>query len=182
MIEIRVRVTEDFAKRLISTCKVLGSWDMTDIYYKPKSMDWKPNETTMRIRFRKNGNSEIIFDKVKHVLTEKGYTVKRSLFGGKVKVFSGSFEDCKRILEDWGFEELFSIEKSGKAVKFSSGGGSFEIGVEHVKDLGWFVEVEGEGDYDRAVDDVIEKLELLGVDRENIVEGTLAHIYIKRFK
>ncbi len=174
-----------FKKRLKElNAKLLFSYEFTDYYYKPKnSKPWDPQIQSLRLRKwiigRKNG-SEILFTK-DETIRKDGIIFKKSVYpGGKILLFKGSLDRCKRFLNDLGFEEWFKIIKKDCRV-FKILEYNFEIVYEYIETLGWTGEIEIECfDLRKVADDLKKILSILKIPKNKISFKSLGRLYAER--
>ena len=106
-----------------------------DYYYDPKRNNLKPNNNNQInecLRLRQKGNKNYI-------------TYKDDVFEGNVWLYSNEYETeiksieiLKEILNKLGLKKLLTIKNTKKTYKYND----YEIVLEDVEDLGYFMEVE----------------------------------------
>lgn len=171
--EVRALVDPDFLPKMLKKgAKRLNNLAYQDDYYLPTGGMWDPDQITLRLRkFEGNPIVAVLFSHVTFIERE-GLRVKRSVYPqGKIKLFSGSESHAKQLLQDCGFRYWFSVKKLQSSL-LSFGG--VEFAVEHVDDLGWTVELEGDGsEPERAISDLITKLTKLGIPKSVLMKHSL---------
>jgi len=184
--EIRFLINDikTFMKKLNSLgAEVLSSYKFSDHYFKPKNFSpWDPISKSIRIRhhFIPRKESEILFSKVK-IIKKNGFSFKKSIYPeGKIKIFKGSFETCKRLLSDLGFEEWFIIHKEDcKVLRIPNY--NFEVAIEKIKNLGWIGEFEVKGkDTEKIVEKMKKYLSLLSIKEKDVFSEPLAKFYLTK--
>jgi adenylate cyclase class IV len=159
------------------------SYEFIDYYYRPKGLRWDPLVQTLRIRkhLAPRKKSEILLTKVE-LIEQDGLAFKRSIYPqGKLRLFQGSFEECKGLLEDLGFEEWLKIEKrDGRVMELPNG---LRFAYEFVDGLGWTGELEFEGIDVRRVSQLLRRFaQLLEIREGDMTFKPLASIYPEGLK
>ena len=137
-IEILVKINDDIKKVLkkfeqfeyIDTELVIDEY-----YYDPKRPNLKPdtnNQLSECLRLRKKGNKEIIT--YKDDVFENGKWLYSNEYETEIK----SMKTLKQILKKLGFKKLLVIKNTKKVYKYDK----YEIVLEDVENLGYFMEVE----------------------------------------
>jgi predicted adenylyl cyclase CyaB len=181
--EIRILIPniDTFKERLLNLGAKKEFWyEFTDHYFKPEAAKpWDVMLKSIRIREWKSRKREceVLFTKIK-VIDENGVSFKKSVYSeGKIKLFSGSFDLCKKFLADLGFEPWFSVIKKNCEF-FVLPEHEFKIAVEYVEGLGWSGEIEADGsDIKRAREKLAQCLDVLGVKGSDITPKPLAKIF-----
>jgi len=186
--EIRFLIDDikTFMKKLNSLgAEVLFSYKFSDHYFKPKNHSpWNPISKTLRIRhhFVPRKESEILFSRVE-IIKRNGFSFKKSVYpGGKIKIFRGTFETCKKLLSDLGLEEWFMIHKEDcKVLRIPNY--DFEVAIENVKNIGWTGEFEVKGkDIEKIVEKMKKYLSLFSIKEKDVFSEPLAKFYLLKFK
>src|SRR4030067_3205908 len=105
--EVRFRVADIEAlhrRRRARGAAVREPSAFTDHYYQPRGMRWDPRAQALRIReMSPEADSEILLSHVEMTSAE-GLSFKRSRFAeGKVRLYAGPLDDCRRIDESLRF-------------------------------------------------------------------------------
>jgi len=182
-IEMRAIVSEDFLKRLENKyqfIEVRTYGPSTDDYYKPKgisSKEFDPNKVTLRIRnFGSDKDTLILLDKIGY---EAG--LKKSIYGKKVVLFTGSEDISKDILKTLGFEYWFSIKKLGGKVYNivdKKSNLNFNFYLENIEGIGNTIEVEFKTS---GAEVNAEKIaDFLGIEKKNMINKSVAGFFVEK--
>lgn len=169
---------EAFHRRLRAIgATVTLEYAFTDHYYHPAHGMWDPRERALRIRDHQvpPQDAEVLLTRVEIAQTA-GLPFKRSRFAeGKVRLYAGRLEDCRRVVESLGFVPWIAVPKrAGRLVEIPEFG---ELVTEHVEGVGWMCEVEEEGtDTAAAVAAIRAKLARLGIDVGRVTGDPVAAI------
>ena len=172
-----IKDINSFEKRLEELeAKKLSSYEFTDYYFKPKNYEWNPLEKNLRIQVSTEG-STIYFSKYEIVEAE-GIKFKRSVYPqGKIPLFTGSFDFCKSLLKDLGFEHWLTVKKRNAKVWDIKKYG-FATAVEYVDSIGWIGELEFEGkDIKKAGRNIRNALKILEIEKELVSFKPLSVIF-----
>jgi len=185
--EVRFEINdiEDFQARLERLgAKVILPYEFTDHYYKPPAGYWNPVEKNIRIRqwIQPEKESIVYFVKLE-IISVDGLQFKRSLYPeGKLPLFTGSFDICRKLLDDLGFGFWFSLRKE-KACLWEVPQHSFSTAVEYIKGLGWTAELEFEGnDSQKAGSAIRQALSALQVPMQKVTHNPISAIYLQNRK
>lgn len=162
------------------------SYEFTDHYYQPlMTTPWDPLTQTLRLRqWKKKGNEqiqcEILFTKIE-ILSHNGLLFKRAIYPkSKIQLVQNSFQTCQSILNDLGFKPWFRIEKR-QCKLYEIQNPQFITNHEHIKNLGWYGEVEVEGsNLDLAASSLKTYLSILKINKTQISHKPLARIYAEK--
>lgn len=171
-VEVRAFVPENFKNNLVSKGAIISENDTyEDDYYKPVGQGWDPETITIRIRRGRKDFVEVIFSKVGYI-EKQGLRIKRSIYPeGKIRLFTGSEKTAKQLLKDCGFEYWFTVKKLYCAVCRLEG---VEFELENVEDLGWTIEIEGDGtEPEKAIVDLWNKMKKIGIKKEQLINTSL---------
>jgi len=137
-IEILVEISDDINKVLYIFNKfdyIDTSLVIDEYYYDPKRDNLKPNQNnniTECLRLRTKGNKNYI-------------TYKDDVFDNDIWLYSNEYETevkdievLKKILNKLGLKKLITVKNNKKFYKYNT----YEITLEDVEDLGYFMEVE----------------------------------------
>lgn len=167
---------EAFHRRLGSLGgRVVLDYAFTDHYLRPSGRPWDPRQRALRIREHHvpASGGELLLTHVE-MLQVDGLPFKRSRFAeGKVRLYAGGLEACRRVAEGLGFEPWITVRKRDGQLFEIPGFG--ELVTEHVEGVGWMCEVEeAGGDPRAAVSAIRRKLEALGVTPEQVMAEPVA--------
>ncbi|MCF6276243.1 MAG: class IV adenylate cyclase [Candidatus Magasanikbacteria bacterium] len=170
-IEIRAKIKESNAINLVNKLKDLNAIfsqesRQIDIYFKHVS-DIDRN-LILRIRKTENGNQ----------LTFKSKSKKHDTAWPDVDLELNEPDELESILKNNNYVEVVKIEKTRKTYMLNS----FEINIDLIKDLGYFVEIEGRGNEDdrKQIEQKIEELLLkLGTSPTDIIKEGYVPLMIK---
>ncbi len=176
---------EDFEAKLRHLgARIALSYEFTDHYYKPLAESWDPVEKSIRIRqwIKPQKDSIIYFVKLE-IMSIEGLQFKRSLYPeGKLPLFTGSFDVCRKLLGDLGFELWFSLRKE-KACLWEVPRHNFFTAIEYIEGLGWTAEIEFEGqDPKQAASSIRQALDVLNIPLQKITYNPVSAIYLKNRK
>lgn len=168
---------EAFRERLRGLgAEVVEEYAFTDHYYQPRGGQWDPRLRALRIRehLRPDTGCEILLTSV-DILDAGGLKFKRSRFAqGKVRLFAGTLEDCRLVLETLGCAPWLTVRKLDGTLYTATGLGEFI--AEYVDGIGWMSEIEVEG-ADPAAGRAIEgKLRALGISPQAVTSDSIAAI------
>lgn len=127
-----------------------------DIYFK-HSTD-TDRKLVLRIRRTKKGD----------MLTFKSKSKGDDTAWPDVDLPLSDAKSLENILRDSNYEEVVTITKRRTTYAKKK----FEINVDQIKELGWFVEIEGRGtqrERRRIEDDIASILQIFGIDKDDIV-------------
>lgn len=184
--ELRFMISDiDKFKRKLRelNAKVIFDYEFTDDYYvnylkKP----WDLTRKNLRLRIWKKPETkcEILFSKLE-LFDINGLKFKRSVLKeGKLCLYEGKLEDCKKLLESLGFRKWFSIEKKNCTLYLIENY-NFKTIHEFIPNLGWTGELEIEGDNPEKVGEKLEnQIKLLGINKTEVTSDTLSAIYAKK--
>jgi adenylate cyclase class IV len=185
--EVRFEIDniEDFQARLEQLgAKIAFPYEFTDHYYKPLAGYWNPVEKNIRIRqwIQPEKESIIYFVKL-DIISIDGLQFKRSLYPeGKLPLFTGSLDICRKLLDDLGFEFWFSLRKE-KACLWEVPGHGFFTAVEYIEGLGWTAELEFEGqDTEKAASSIRQALDTLKIPQQKVTHNPISAIYLQNRK
>jgi adenylate cyclase class IV len=182
--EVRFEIDdiEDFQARLEHLgAKIALPYEFTDHYYKPLAGYWNPAEKNIRIRqwIQPVKESIIYFVKLE-IISIDGLQFKRSLYPeGKLPLFTGSLDTCRKLLDDLGFEFWFSLRKE-KACLWEVPRHGFFTAVEYIEGLGWTAELEFEGqDLQKAALSIRQALDALQIPWQKVTHNPISAIYLQ---
>ena len=162
--------------------RIIYPYEFNDYYFRPLSEQWSLSEKNLRIRdWKTPENPTTVFFVKTEIVMIDGIQFKRALYPqGKVPLFSGTLDDCARLLEDMGFESWFTIRKTmAKLWEIPDHG--FITAVEYIEDLGWSGELEFEGEYpEKAAAGIKRALELLKVPGRAVSYKPISRIFTER--
>lgn len=137
-IEILVKLNDDInnVAKVFEQFEYIGTELVIDeYYYDPKRPDLKPdinNQLTACLRLRKKGGQNVIT--YKDDVFENG----KWLYSNEYETEIESIQVLKEILYKLGLKELLTIKNTKKVYKHDK----YEIVLEDVENLGYFMEVE----------------------------------------
>jgi len=173
---------EKFQARLVHLgARIALPYEFTDHYYKPLAGHWDPIDKNIRIRqwIKPQKESTIYFVKLE-IISIGELQFKRSLFPeGKLSLFTGPLDTCRKLLDDLGFEFWFSLRKE-KACLWEVPGHGFFTAVEYIEGLGWTAELEFEGqDPEKAASAIRQALDALRIPRQKVTHNPISAIYLQ---
>jgi len=176
---------EDFESRLgCLGARIAFPYEFADHYYKPPAEHWDPIKKNIRIRqwIQPEKESIIYFVKLE-IISIDGLQFKRSLYPeGKLPLFKGSLDTCRKLLDDLGFEFWFSLRKE-KARLWEVPRHGFFTAVEYIEGLGWTAELEFEGqDPPKASLAIQQALQALKIPRQKVTHNPISVIYLQNIK
>ena len=189
--EIRIFVKDisDFLEKLKNlNAKSVLSYRFNDHCYKPRKgsiKDWDPSRKTMRLRAWSHPEtySQILFSKTE-ILEWNELQYKRTVYPqGKLELFRGEKIYAKKLLEDWEFEDWFTVEKlEGNLLKIKSQStGEFVIALENIKNIGYLAEIEVWGeDMKEVAQKIYERMHILGITTKEITFRSLPAIVAQK--
>jgi hypothetical protein len=188
--EVRFEIDDikDFEARLGQLGATIAfPYEFTDHYYKPPAGNWDPVEKNIRIRqWFKPQKESIIYIVKLEIISIDGLQFKRSLYPeGKLPLFTGSLDTCRKLLDDLGFEFWFSLRKenaclwevpqhAARAVPC----GSFFTAVEYIEGIGWTAEFEG-SDPQKACSAIRQALKLLKIPMQKVTHNPISSVYLQ---
>jgi adenylate cyclase class IV len=184
--ECEVRFSVDDIENFQARLEHLGArialpYEFTDHYYKPLAERWDPIEKNIRIRqWIKPEKDSIIYFVKQEIISIEGLQFKRSLYPeGKLPLFTGSFDACRNLLADLGFEFWFSLRKE-KACLWEVPRHNFFTAVEYIEGSGWTAELEFEGDDPQKAGSAIQQaLLVLKIPMQKVSYNPISTIYPK---
>jgi len=185
--EVRFEIDdiEDFQARLEQLgAKIALPYEFTDHYYKPLEGYWNPVEKNIRTRqwIQPEKESVIYFVKLE-IISIDGLQFKRSLYlEGKLPLFTGSLDTCRKLLDDLGFEFWFSLKKE-RACLWEIPQHGFFTAVEYIEGLGWTAELEFEGDDPQKAGSAIRQaLSALQIPMQKVTHNPISTVYLQNRK
>ena len=166
MLEIEIKAKIDNHHSVLEKLNEIGavyshSEQQYDIYFNAPHKDFKASDEALRIR-------EVpIDDKLKRILTYKGPKLDSETKTRKeVEVEFDNTENMIDILVNIGFEASAVVKKSRRIFKY----GDYEICLDKLEKLGYYLEIEYVSDEDEDVDRIKEYIfnlfEKLDIDSE----------------
>ena len=159
-IEIRAKVLKpvQLIKQLKNNSGVIFSGEKKekDIYFKHRSD--KERKLVIRIRRTKSGD----------ILTFKAKSKGEDTAWPGVDMPLSDAKTLESILRDSDYEEVVTITKDRTTFRC----GTFEINVDHIKELGWFVEIEARGkqsERKKLENQLSDFLAELGINKADII-------------
>lgn len=148
-VEVRFSIDDiDTFKKIVSDlgCQLVKEYSFTDYYYKPVLGHWNSLEKTIRIRdWHQVKKPSVIYLTKQEIKTDGNFTFKKSLYlEGKTSLFSGNLDQCREILKDLGFKQVYAIDKKQGFV-WKDSVHDLEFCAEETDVLGWIGEMEIEG-------------------------------------
>ena len=176
---------EDFEARLGHLgARIALPYEFTDHYYKPPAGHWDPVEKNIRIRqWIQPEKDSIIYIVKLEIISIDGLQFKRSLYPeGKLPLFTGSLDMCRKLLDDLGFEFWFSLRKE-KARLWEVPRHGFFTAVEYIEALGWTAELEFEGqDPQKAASSIRQALDALQIPMQKVTYNPISAVYLQNRK
>jgi predicted adenylyl cyclase CyaB len=169
-IEILVRLNETKEKALtkLGKYKFKGEKEVLDIYYyDPKRSELKPNSQGVLkecFRLRKKGEKSYVTYKIDH------FEGKKWSHSDEHETEIENLEIFEKIVKHLGLKELIRVDN--RKMIFDSE--NFEIVLEHVKNLGLFMEVENKhlkGDIDGIKKEILNFIKNLGIKFTELNSG-----------
>jgi adenylate cyclase class IV len=180
---IFVNNISEFLKKLKNlNAKTVLTYRFNDHCFKPRKgsiEDWDPSRKTMRLRAWSHPEiySQILFSKTE-ILDWNDFRFKRTAYPqGKIELYRG--DDAKELLNDWGFEKWFTVEKlDGSLLEIKNQlTGEFAIALENIKGVGHLAEIEVWGeDMNEVAQKIYERINLLEIKSKNITFKSLPRI------
>lgn len=174
--EIEIRAKIENPKKIISLLKkdnevsFIGEKEEKDIYF--KHVTDIARDLVIRIRRTKSGD----------ILTFKSKSKGDDTAWPDVDLPLDNAKSLEKILRCSNYEEVVTITK--KRVTYNKN--KFEINVDHIKELGWFIEIEGRGTQKqrkRIEKELNETFRLFGVNQTDIVrQGYVPLVLAKKSK
>ncbi|MFX1466935.1 MAG: hypothetical protein ACFFA5_10715 [Promethearchaeota archaeon] len=195
--EIRIYVTDisDFREKLKNlNAELVLTYRFNDHCYKPRKgaiEDWDPTLKTMRLRAWSQPKiySQILFSKTEiHQWNDLQF--KRTVYPqGKLELFRSekNIENnyAMELLEDWEFEEWFTVEKlEGSLLKIKSQSTEeFTIALENIKNVGYLAEIEVWGeDMNEVAQKIYERMHVLEIRSKDITFKSLPRIVAEKLQ
>jgi len=142
-----------------------------DIYLKSATLDFSKTEEVLRIRQRTSGKSKITYKSPK-----TGSIIKKRK---EIEIDINDSDKALDIFKRIGFQEHIVIEKERITYKFER----FSVGLDIVKDLGTFMEVEAmvedKSERKKAEDELLSLLKRLNITKECIEERTYLEMLLQ---
>jgi len=175
---------DEFKKKLKDLkAKVIFDYEFTDHYYVNNlKTPWDLSKKNLRLRiWRKPKVKYRILFTVLELVDVDGLKFKRSLFKeGKLCLYEGKLEDCKKLLDYLGFKKWFSIEKKNCTL-YEIPNYNFKTIHEFIPNLGWTGELEVKGDNLKEAGRILKReIELLGLDKVEVTSEPISLIYAKK--
>lgn len=163
-IEVKVPLTEDELRKVTENVKILSKFVKNsrhvDSYYTPSSRDFlEPQFPFEWLSVRERDGRTIL--SYKHYYPEN---VEAPTHCDEFEMEVGKPEQFGKIFSALGVRKIVTVEKSRDVYVYN---GEFEIGIDDVKDLGKFIEVEATKDFggvDATRKKVMEFARKIGVD------------------
>ena len=176
MIEVEAKATienlSEIKKKAAKIGKYIGHKRKTDEYYTLENLSKYPKKS-IRIR-KKKGKYEVNFKRKLSYI--KGVHAKKEV-ELKIQDISG----FKALIKDFGFKKWLGKEKETYLYKIKK---NFNIEINKVKNLGWFLEIEYlclPEEINKARNEVLKVAELLGVRKKDIIEKGYTKILWEKF-
>ena len=173
-IEIRIKLdkSNSFLKWLKKSAKFIKSTDQVDYYFDPpgKSFIFSDRDGTknadewLRVR-TKRGDSEICY---KYWHRDK--ETRKSIYADEIETTIGSVDKMMEILKRLGFRQISIIKKDRQSWQY----GDFRFDCDDVEGLGFFVEIEYQGQIDdpsKGKEKIFDLLKKIGLKNWQTIKG-----------
>jgi len=164
-VEAKIKITDPkiFRKKIKKIAKYVSKEKKIDDYYTLESLKSYPKKS-LRVR-RLNGHYEVnIKNKISYV---KGVHAKREV---ELRSSKKDLPAFTIVIKDLGFKKWLRKEKEVETYKIKS---NFNIELNQVKNLGWFLEVEYLSelkDISKARREVLRVIKRLGVEEKDVIK------------
>jgi len=159
--KIKISSPEEARKKIRQIAKFTKKQVKIDDYYTLEKLNHYPEKS---LRIRKTGNTyEINFKQRLSYI--KGIHAKN-----EQEFKSDDIEDFLILIKNFGFRKWLTKIKHNETYRIRK---NFNIELNHVKNLGWFAEVEyltTLGDINKARKEVLKVISLLGAGRKDIIK------------
>ncbi len=140
-VECRIELSRKEFKKIKNSLedKITKELDQADTYYNPPHRDFAITDKGrdfLRVRLNKNKNCELTY---KHAKYDENNKLERML---EQTVTIDDCQTLKEILETIGFRRYLTVNKKRYVAEIPN----FEICLDQIKDLGYFVEIEYTGE------------------------------------
>lgn len=184
LFECEIRYKIENIKKLEQRIKNLGGdlsfeYSFIDYYFSPEKNSWNLSRKNLRIRkWRYPERPTRIYFVKTEVVNRGEVKFKRALYSeGKVPLLEASLEKCRAILSDLGFEKDFEVDKTtGRFWKLEEQ--EFETITENIRGLGWWGELEFEGEEPEKAEKKIKRaVETLKIPKKRTTFKPISLIY-----
>ena len=167
--EIKVKLSKEEYDNLNETMKIRGKFllesNQKDTYYQPVYLN---NDMTKWLRIRLSGN--------KKILTYKNLNNK--MYCEEYEVEIDNSNNLEKIFNSIGLRKITVINKNRKIYSYLD---KYEVSLDKVKDLGYFIEIEVKytiKDYMEEYDNLLKNSKKLGLNLNNIVKERYSQLMI----
>ncbi|MFQ6085254.1 MAG: class IV adenylate cyclase [Candidatus Bathyarchaeia archaeon] len=178
MFELEVKAPIDDPEGLEKRLRVLGAKlvadeSHVDVYYNAPHRDFARTDEALRMRIKRHPRG--------YVVTYKSPRISRVVkTREEFEVSVDDPEGAKRILERLGFKPAATVEKERR--KYQIGG--IKISIDHVRELGFFVEIEIKeknlGSRERREQTIFELMDRLLIPRDRILDKTYLEMLLEK--
>ena len=157
--EIKVKLSEKEYKYLNDIMKTKGKLlyktNQQDIYYQSDYMDSLDNKS---LRIRTSGN--------KKILTYKNYNNR--MYSEEYEVEIDNSNNLTKIFDSIGLKKIVEVNKKRNIYSYLD---KYEVSLDYVEELGYYIEIEVKGtikDYLEEYDELLKNSKKIGLNLDNI--------------
>ena len=169
--EIKVELSKEEYDRLNKFMNSEGTFllesNQQDTYYQSDEKDKFINRW---LRIRKSGN--------KQILTYKNHN--SNMYSEEYEVEVDNSDNLGKIFGFIGLKEIVTVKKNRKMYSYLN---KYEVSLDKVSDLGYFIEIEVKesiSDYEKEYDELLRNSKLLGLNLNNIVKKRYPQLMIDK--
>ncbi|MBI2451480.1 class IV adenylate cyclase [Candidatus Pacearchaeota archaeon] len=172
--KIKINNPKEFRKKISKISNSIKKEKKIDFYYTLESTKNYPQKS-LRIRkthdgFQINFKKKLSYIKGIHAKKESEFTVS-------------DLKSFLSLIKDFGFNKWLTKVKLSEIYEINK---IFHIEINHVKNLGWFLEIEYLTDkkhITKARNEILKVLKFLGIHKKNIIEqGYTKMLWDKKFR
>lgn len=169
--EIKIKLSKEEYDSLNKTMKREGTFllesNQQDTYYQSENQEKDINKW---LRIRKSGN--------KQILTYKNHN--SNMYCEEYEVEVDNNDNLEKIFGFIGLKKIVTISKKRKTYSYLN---KYEVSLDRVDDLGYFIEIEVKEsikNYEKEYDQLLRNSKLLGLNFNNIVQKKYPQLMIDK--
>ena len=169
--EIKVKLTKEEYEKLNKKMKLIGKFllqsNQQDIYYRS---DYFVSDNNKLLRLRLSGNKE--------VLTYKTYN--NNMYCEEYEVEIDNSNNMIKIFDSIGLKKITEVKKKRYIYSYQN---KYEISLDKVDNLGYFIEIEVKGtinNYFEEYDNLLKNSKNLGLNLNNIEQKRYPQLMINK--
>ena len=169
--EIKIKLTKEEYEKLNKKMKLIGKFllqsNQQDIYYQT---DYFDGDIDKLLRLRLSGN--------KKVLTYKKYN--NNMYCEEYEVEINNSNNLIKIFDSIGLKKIIEVKKERNIYSYQD---KYEVSLDKVDNLGYFIEIEVKGtinDYFEEYDNLLKNSRNLGLNLNNIEQKRYPQLMISK--